>query len=151
LRPSQCLSLFCVITSQKKCHRKILFWQRYGCSSDRVMADSEHTNFICGMIGICYLLQRFTPIAWTEFPSCHTFHLSFHFLSVPLLCRCLPILFLLCYMFLPSPLRSTVVNVLLMHCVSCYLFCRQWHRTHCRLNPRNRLKNPLTFASYTPS
>ena len=31
-RPSQCLSLFCVIPNQKMRHRKILFWWRYGCS-----------------------------------------------------------------------------------------------------------------------
>ena len=32
LRHSQCLPLLCMITNQKKRHRKILFWWRYGCS-----------------------------------------------------------------------------------------------------------------------
>jgi hypothetical protein len=68
------------------------------------------------------MLRRFTPIAWTEFPSRRVFHHSFYFLSVPLLCHCLPTLFLLCYMFLPSPPQSAVVNTLLTHCLSRYLY-----------------------------
>jgi hypothetical protein len=68
------------------------------------------------------LLRCSTPITRTEFPSHRAFHLSFHFLSVPLLCHCLPTLFLLCYMFLPSPLQSAVFNALLTCCLSCYLY-----------------------------
>ncbi len=52
LTPSQCLSLLCVIPNQKKRHRKILFWQRYGCSlwqtvSMQILCVAWLVNTIC--------------------------------------------------------------------------------------------------------
>ena len=54
LWPSQCLSLLCVIPNQKKRHRKILFWWRYGCSSWQTV--STPISFVAWLVHtICIL------------------------------------------------------------------------------------------------
>jgi hypothetical protein len=73
-----------------------------------------------GMPVLCYNVLPLLPgpgsRAVIHFIFCFTSYLSGCYAVA------LPILFLSCYMFHPSPPQSTVINALLTHCLSHYLY-----------------------------